>query len=453
VGRGLFIVLGVLIALVGSGAARAGDWLPHAADATWTYSWSDTQYLTTPIKEKTTVGDQKGAAFTLHWTTDKLDNPAGSITSTGDVMFQDTSAGIINTNWSSTPPPPEFPVLCPTLSCSNTLTSTWYYLIWGGRSPVLPEPLLQNAEWTSTGGAQGDVSSASRYVGQEQVTVPAFPSPVTAAKVVSTITQAGALGDPYGSGTRTIWWVYGVGPVKMTFQHAGGATAPVTTAVLESTNQTVKPPPDDANYFPLDRGRSFTYSWTNSKHMRKPEVEKFTIDSAAQASARFSVKSVSGLMKLAGSYGFSTRADGVTNLWGDTQATTRVSFPALGPSALPVGKRRHFFTTFDLMTFGFNPLLPAYVAVGASWGSSETSHDWANYGVAGTTTITGFQTVKVKAGTYRALVVRSTLKQAGFSFGSGTRTCWFAPGVGLVKLVFRHDDRSVSTAELVRASS
>jgi hypothetical protein len=450
--RGLAVGV-VLVALLGARAARAGDWLPHPADATWTYSWSDTQYVKTPIKEKTTVGDQKGSSFTLHWTTADLDNPADSIASTGDVQFQDTPAGVINTNWSSTPPPPDFPVLCPTLACSNTLSSTWYYLIWGGRSPVIQEPLLQHDEWTSTGGAQGDVSSASRYAGQEQVVVPAFPGPVTAAKVVSTITQAGALGDPYGSGTRTVWWVYGVGPVKMTFVHAGGAGAPVTTAVLESTNQAPKSLPDDANYFPLVLGKTLTYSSWNSKHMAKPEVEQFTIDSAAQASARFTVKSRSGPMKVTGSYGFSTRADGVTNLWGNTQAATRLQFPPLGPSELPVAKRRHFFTPFDLMTFGFNPLLPAYATVGATWSSSRDTQDWLNYGVAGSTTITGVQTVKVKAGTYRALVVRSTLTQAGFRFGSGSRTCWFAPDVGLVKLVFRHGDGSVTTVELVSTSS
>jgi hypothetical protein len=443
----------LLVALAGAQLARASDWLPHPTDATWTYSWSDTEYVQTPIKEKTTVGDQKGSSFTLHWTTTGLDNPSDAITSTGDVQFQDTPAGLINTNWSSTPPPSDFPVLCPTLACNNTLSSTWYYLIWGGRSPVIPEPLLHGAEWTSTGGAQGDVSSDSRYAGREQVSVPAFPAPVTAAKVISTVTQAGAIGDPYGSGTRTVWWVYGVGIVKMTFQHAGGAGAPLTTAVLESTNQSPKPPPGDANYFPLDKGRTLTYSWNNSKHMPKPEVEQFTIDSAAQASARFTVKSLSGPMKVAGSYGFSTRTDGVTNLWGDTQAATRVRFPRLGPTALPVSKRRRFFTPFDLMTFGFNPVLPAYASAGAHWASSEQTQDWLNYGVAGSTTITGIQTIHVKAGTYAALVVHSTLTQAGFPFGSGSRTCWFAPGVGLVKLVFRHGDGSVSTAELIHAKA
>ena len=45
--------------------------------------------------------------------------------------------------------------------------------------------------------------------------------------------------------------------------------------------------------------------------------------------------------------------------------------------------------------------------------------------------------------------MRSVLKQQGFPFGSGTRTSWFAPGRGLVKLVFKHGDGSVSTVQLI----
>jgi hypothetical protein len=46
--------------------------------------------------------------------------------------------------------------------------------------------------------------------------------------------------------------------------------------------------------------------------------------------------------------------------------------------------------------------------------------------------------------------VRSSLVQPGFPYGSGTRTCWFAPGKGLVKLVFAHGDHSTSTVVLVK---
>ena len=56
----------------------------------------------------------------------------------------------------------------------------------------------------------------------------------------------------------------------------------------------------------------------------------------------------------------------------------------------------------------------------------------------------GIQKVTVPAGTFSAVVVRTTLKQAGFPWGSGVRTCWFADGKGLVKLVFKHADGSVS---------
>ena len=47
-------------------------------------------------------------------------------------------------------------------------------------------------------------------------------------------------------------------------------------------------------------------------------------------------------------------------------------------------------------------------------------------------------------------MVRSVLKQAGYPFGSGTRTSYFADGKGLVKLVFKHGDGSTSTVELLK---
>src|SRR5882762_4325079 len=67
-------------------SALAGNWLPHSSDATWTYTWTDSVYNTTPTKEKVTVQDSKGPAFTLAWTTDGLDNPAGAPTSIGTVL-------------------------------------------------------------------------------------------------------------------------------------------------------------------------------------------------------------------------------------------------------------------------------------------------------------------------------------------------------------------------------
>jgi hypothetical protein len=447
----LQLLAAAVAALAFASPAAADSWLPHPADATWTYEWTDSVYSPTPTKEKVTVKEQKGSSFTLAWTTEEQDNPPDAVVSVGNVSFLETAGGLVNTDWQSNAPPANFPILCARAAgCGNSLASTYYNVIWGSRSPVLAGPLKAGAGWTSTGGGGNDVASSSDYVGLERVSVPAFPQPVQAAKVRSEVTQAGALGDPYGSGLRTVWWVWGVGPVKIVFEHAGGPNAPVTTSVLRSTSLVPKPPPPDADYFPLRKGLTTTYRWTNSRHMKKASVQRFTIDEVVNASARFSVKSVSGPIKVAGAYGFTSRLDGITNIWGTAQAASLAKLPPLGPRSLPAAKRRRFLTPFDLMTFGFNPLIPAYPTAGERWVARTSGRDFAVYGVTGTTTVVGVRTVKVRARTFRALQVRTILTQAGFPFGSGTRTSWFAPGKGLVKLVFRHGDGSTSTVELIR---
>jgi hypothetical protein len=314
-------------------------------------------------------------------------------------------------------------------------------MIWGNRAPVLSEPLLQGTGWTTTGGAQNDVSSTSQYLGMHSVTVPAFPHGVLAAVVRSDIAQAGALGDPYGSGVRTTWWVNGVGPVRIAFRHAGGSSAAVTNVYLLKTNQTPDRPRADQDYFPLRQGLSGTYKWTNS-HLPQPEIEKVSVDAVANRSARISVKSVSGPIRTIAFYGFSLRLDGLSNIFGNVSAATLAKLPRLGHG-------RHFFTPIDLAIFGFNPVLPAYPDAGSAW-KSGNARDFQVYGVTGSTRVIGVQTVRVPAGRFRALEVRSVLTQRGYPFGSGVRTSWYAPGRGLVKLLFKHRDGSVSLVQLIK---
>lgn len=170
----------------------------------------------------------------------------------------------------------------------------------------------------------------------------------------------------------------------------------------------------------------------------------------ANQSARADVKHISGPIRVVGSYGFALRTDGLTNIWGATRAASLAKFPVLGPRFLPAPQRRHFFTPYDLMIFGMNPILSAYPQQGETWGAKQPSRDFSVFGVTGSTTIVGTQRVKVPAGSFTALVLRSTLNQAGYPFGSGTRTSYFVAGKGLVKLVFRHNDRSTSTVELLK---
>jgi hypothetical protein len=103
------------------------------------------------------------------------------------------------------------------------------------------------------------------------------------------------------------------------------------------------------------------------------------------------------------------------------------------------------------MSYGFNPVLTAYPVRGQSWRSSRETADWGTFGAIGVTRVLGRSTARTPAGRFRrARMVRSELRQPGRPFGSGERTMWFAPNRGLVKLVFRHDDGSVSTVERIR---
>lgn len=427
-------------------AALADNWFPHPAGAQWTYHWTDTKYNPSGTTENVTVGPPASCGYQLAWTGDtQYIIPGSSLPveqpDNGTMCFEDQSYGLINTDWSSTPPPFSEPSLCPDggIQCGNSLGSTLFNVIWGTRSPVISEPLLQGTSWDATGGYNGDVTSVNQYLGRRIVKVPAFPNGVLAAVVRSQVALAGTPGDDYGSGNRTIWWVYGVGPVRVEFDHVDGS---VTVSELQSTSLHSQPAPPDADYFPMTAGLKNTYRWTNTKHLTQPEVERVSVAQVVNRSARISVKSVSGPIRAAGSYVFSLRLDGLRNTYGSTSAASLAKFP-------PLGRKRHFFNPVDMMTFGFNPVLSAYPAAGQRWGAGNP-RDWQVFGVKGFTTVVGIRTVRVPAGTFRALEVRSVLTQKGYPFGSGVRTMWFAPGRGLVKLQFQHRDGSTSLVQLIK---
>src|SRR4051794_29374185 len=443
----------LLVCIPGSASAVSledpfNQWLPDSDAATWTYSWTDSEYAQTPTREQYVVTGRTGPSFRLAWSSDGVGNGDGSQSTSGSVDYKRTTAGLIVTNWSASQPPAQFPVLCASATqCGNSLSSTHFMIIWGARSPVLAEPLVTGTAWSTTGGANNDVASANRYIGTELVKVPAFPDGVKAAVVRSDMTQAGALGDPYGSGVRTVWWVWGVGPVKVNFRHTGG---PVQDSELVSTNLQPRPAPSDANYLPLSAGHSQDFRWRNSKHMKTWSRQRFTVAQVVNASGRVDVKSLSGPIKVAGSYAFTSRLDGTTSVSTFTKAASKARFPELGPKSQPKARRRHFFTPFDLMTFGYNPVLPPYPQKDQTWSNDQNGPDWDAFGVSGHSKIVGVERVKVKAGTYDALKIESTLSQKGYTFGSGRRESWFAPDKGLVKLVFHHGDGSISTVERLR---
>ena len=269
-------LLAVMLGIGLAASAQADGWLPHPAGAQWQYQWSDTQYNPRGTIENVTVQQQQGVSFTLAWAQAGLPPPAAGSTllcpsdaDLGTMSFQDTPHGPVNTTWNSCPPSSSYPLgqLCPAGagSCPDSLAGFLYNVIWGLRNPVLAEPLVRGLSWNGTGGASGDVAGSSTYVGQQVVKVPAFPTGVNAAVVRTDLALAGTEDDAYGSGIRTTWWVYGIGPVRVVFDHVDGG---VTTGSLLSTSLTPQGDPVDANYFPMQRGLTGRYRWTNSRHIR-----------------------------------------------------------------------------------------------------------------------------------------------------------------------------------------
>jgi len=433
-------------ALAAAGPAAAGNWLPHPAGATWTYRWADSAYTPEITTEKVWVARTAGDSFTLGWTsTDKsLGNPQAAVAGDGTMSFRDTRTGLANTRWTGTPPPSNFPILCADpASCGNSLASTLYNVIWGTSTPMLPEPVHIGTTWTSRGGSHNDVTSTNKVVGLETVTIPAFKDKLLAVRVDSEITAKS--GDAFGSGKRTVWWVWGIGPVLMEFTHAGSKKA-FTKAWLTGTSLPLVSTPNVDTWFPFTKGWKATYRWTNMRHFNRPVVERIT----STGDGGFSASTISGPIEAEGNYRYAMTVDGLVNSSATTRSASLLTLPGLGPKAAAPSKRRRFATPFDLMDFGFNPLLPAYPTGRDVWRSSATSPDFKTYGVNGTSRVLGLEKVTTPAGTFNCLIVRSTLKQPGFPFGSGTRTSWFGVGAGLVKIEFRHGDGSISVVERIR---
>ncbi len=79
------------------------------------------------------------------------------------------------------------------------------------------------------------------------------------------------------------------------------------------------------------------------------------------------------------------------------------------------------------------------------------SRDFSIFGVTGTTKVLGVRTVKVPAGTFKALAVQIEAEAGGLPVRERhADDVASRRSKGLVKLVFRHGDGSVSTVTLLR---
>ena len=142
--------------------------------------------------------------------------------------FFTTDVGLVNLNYSSTPAPRNFPILCPSaIACGNTIAGH-----------AVPDDLGHALAGPGRAAGQGhdvdlhraarsnDVVAANRYIGHERVTIAGVPGRRSTRPRSSRWSRRRARWATRSeSGVRTVWWVYGVGPVQIAFEHTGGETS------------------------------------------------------------------------------------------------------------------------------------------------------------------------------------------------------------------------------------
>lgn len=204
----------------------------------------------------------------------------------------------------------------------------------------------------------------------------------------------------------------------------------ITLPVSFSTSHAASSEPlatiEPNQYFPLELGNQWVYSWTNSLYTPSPFVE--TVIVAKEMSGQYTLyarhRCASGQFQISTASGYQ---------W--------TSYGTSGCNPFPV-------PMYMLLYYLYTPenLFPASFQVGSIWSGTGS---WYGVPYSGTTTVvTNTATVLVNGHTYTNCLQIRTVITGPHEFGAGTRDAWFAPDVGLVKLIYQHEDGSTTTAEL-----
>ena len=339
----------------------------------------------------------------------------------GTIDFQHTDAGLVNTNYQSTQPPPQLPdPVRERFGLRNSSLSA--RLVPGDLGHALAR--LRRAD-----AAGHALELARRRVQRRRLDQPlrrAFQGQGAGVPGGHRRRADRLRGHAGGRDRRpvrharraTTYWVRGVGPVRTVLRHASGETS---TAELLETNLKPLPLPSDVNLLPLNRGDSGTLRWRNSKHMKAWSTQKYSVSEVVNSTARVDVKHVSGPIRVAAAYAFATRLSGVTLLSGSTRSTRRkcTSSPKLAaPTPAPL---RHAVRPDGVR------LQPGRAADGDGQGRDLAQLareprllDLRRHRASPPTSAS--RRVRVPAGKFKATAIRTTLSQSGSPFGSGTRT-------------------------------
>lgn len=185
---------------------------------------------------------------------------------------------------------------------------------------------------------------------------------------------------------------------------------------------------DPTSYFPLRVGNQWVYSWTNNIYARIPIIENLVI--TEETSSLYTIRAQHSGAE--GEFRITTTSGYQWHWWHGSQGVNPFPIPMyLIPYYLRVPAN----------------LFPASFQVGDSWTGTDSYGGTIYTGT--TTVVTDTATVLAGGHIYTNCLYIHTVITGPHSFGAGTRDAWFAPDVGLVKLVYNHNDGSATRAELL----
>ncbi|MFC1549567.1 hypothetical protein ACFL4R_01705 [Nitrospirota bacterium] len=226
-------------------------------------------------------------------------------------------------------------------------------------------------------------------------------------------------------GTRTLWFASGVGLVKMVYAHESGN---MTVSELQSYEIVVP----ESSYFPLTAGNRWVYEWTTG-YSTGSIIETYIVFDSSESERG----DIAGTKLVKTTFDYSLSASGASGHVPEPEAYS-LMYLALG-----------------------SPLITNSPALKDTWTSDVPLGHITGW--TGTSIIESVdETVSVAAGTFNGCIrLRTDISgdvtefPVGWpvtaetnAFARGTRYIWFAPGVGIVKIEYQHEDGTTSNIEL-----
>lgn len=241
------------------------------------------------------------------------------------------------------------------------------------------------------------------------------------------------------NGTRYLWFSQGIGVVKMRYEHSNGV---VTEAELIDFHVATK----SNSFLPISLGTSWTYKWKNDFE-NLTLTEKILVIENKHDKKRLALNSVVnsevGKKMFDGNF-YLPASSPYLKIAGAGSSYTGRETPR-GPKSIFSDNIENLWP--DLFRYPLN--------VGKTWSEEGLYNSQVK------TTIEDYETVEIALGTYKdCLKLKSVFMGATadatasmdtlerISLINGTRSLWFAKGVGLVKMRYEHSNDVITKAEL-----